>query len=101
MTYLTVNINVGKKVHFDLNDSIALARFTTSALNVKTKASFIVSAHFSLICLGKKAANIIKYSSIRCGVASRRPANRRLVNVNYLIKIFNPGNFRVLSWFIG
>ena len=90
MTNFAGNVNIRQKVHLDLDNAVALARFAATAFDVETESTLAVSSDFCLIRLRKKVANVIKYAGICRRIAARRAPDRTLVDADYFFKIFGP-----------
>ena len=65
---LARNINISQKVHFDFNDTVALARLASAALDIKRKSVCLVAFFLRLGCGGKKVANIVENARICCRI---------------------------------
>ncbi|MNN46664.1 hypothetical protein D3C81_1610530 [compost metagenome] len=94
---LTRDIDIGKEVHLNLDNSIPAAGFTAAALNVEAEAAFLVAADLGLIRLGEQITNIIKDACIRRRIGTRRTPDWRLVNINDLLHMFQTFHFTVLA----
>ena len=87
MAHLARNVYIGKKVHFYLEHTVALAVFAPASVHVKGKSSALISSRF---CFGERCEQVTdcrKHTRIRHGVRPRRPAYRALVYINNLVKI--------------
>ena len=89
LAYLAWNIHIGQKMHLYLYYTITAAGFATSAFNVKAESTVCISVHFRIGRHCEHFTDKVKNAHIGCGIASRRPADRRLINIDYLIKILN------------
>ena len=67
-THLTGHIYIRQKMHFDLFDTVALARLTTTALDVKGKSSRLIALCLSISGACKEIANITEKSHVGCGI---------------------------------
>ena len=88
--------DVGEKVHLEAVGSIAVACFASAARNVETKAARSITACFGLGELGVEIADQVEQFDVGRGVRAGSAANRRLVDVNNLVKVFDtldPGVF--------
>ena len=86
------NVNIGKKMHFYLDDTVAFAGVAASAVNVEGEP-----ARFETLCariwrLRKKFAYVVKHSRIRCGVRTRGSAYRTLVYINDFVELVDAFN---------
>ena len=99
MADFTRDVNVGEKIHFDLNDPIPVTSFTTAPLNVEAKAPLGIAPHLGGVGLGKEVADVIKDPGIGRRVRARRPADRGLINIDDLFNIFNAADRLVASRF--
>ena len=94
---LAWDINVGQKMHLDLDDPIAAASLTTSAAHVETEAARPVSPGLGLYCLREDLAYQVENSRISRGVGPRGTSDRRLVDVDNLVQMFETRDRLVLS----
>ena len=97
LALFTRNENVGKKMHFDFYDSVALTFFASAAGYVERKSSRLISSFFRVVGSGENLSDISKRARIRRGVRSRRSAYRRLVYRDHLIEIIHALDFIALS----
>jgi len=75
-------------MHLNLDDPVAGAGLTASALYVKAKTSLAVSPGFGVTGRGKQIADQIKYSCVGGRIRSGSASNWRLVNGNNLVQLF-------------
>src|ERR687898_1891659 len=73
-------------MHFNLDQSVALAGFASAAFHIKTVPTRRITAHARFRQIGVQIANVSEQSSIRGGVRTRRPTNRRLIDVDDLVQ---------------
>ena len=82
------HINIGKKIHFDAPQAVALASFAAPAFHVEAEAARAVAALARLREHGKQVADGRKHSGVGRRVRTRRAANRRLIDLNDLVDVF-------------
>ena len=97
LAYLARNVYVGQEVHLYFDDAVSLACLAASALHIKGKASFVVTARFCVLRHRKNIAYQVKYTGICRRIGARRPADGRLVDIHYLIHIFEPFDHIMLA----
>ena len=93
MANIAGHIHIGQKVHFNLFNAVALARFASAALDIEGKTSAGVSARLGVPCLRKQVPDICEKSRIRCRIGARGASDRALVNGNHFVEMlhsFNP-----------
>ncbi len=74
-------------MHFNFQNTVALTGFAAPAPDIERKPSAGVAAHFGVRCLGKQLPNVGKNAGIGRGIGTRRPADGRLVNIDYFIQL--------------
>ena len=72
-------------MHLDLDLPVALARLAATAAHVKGETSWRVTARLRLRRARKQSAQVIPQTDIGCGIRTRCTADRRLVDIDYLI----------------
>ena len=87
--YLTGNIHVRQKVHFDLYQAVAAAGLTPAALHIEGEAAGTIAADPGIRSRCKKIADIIEQAGIGSGVGARCTADRALVNVDHLVQMLH------------
>ena len=92
VTDFTRHINIRQKVHLDLYDAISGTGFAASALDIKTESSFGKSVHLGILRRSKQIPDHIKNSGISGRVGSGCTSDRRLVDHDHLVKIFQSVN---------
>ncbi len=88
------------RVHFNLDNPVTRAGFTTTTFDVKGESSLLVATDFRFIGLSKEVSNVIKYTCVSGWVGTRCPSNRALVNINQAIQMFNSRNGLELAWLV-
>src|SRR5688572_10660460 len=73
-------------MHFNLDQSVALTAFASAAFHIKTVPTRRISAHARFRQIGVQIANVSEQSSIRGGVRTRCPTDRRLMDVDDLVQ---------------
>ena len=81
------HLHAGQNVHVDDFHASAFARIATSALHVETETALAVPANFAFFHAREKVAHVVPNLGVRRRIASRRAANRRLVDFNHLVDI--------------
>ncbi len=76
-------------MHLDLFRTLPLTMFTSPALDVKAEPARLVTAYLRLSCHGKELPDQIEHTGVSCRVASRRSADRRLIDLDDLIDVRN------------
>ena len=87
---IALDIDVRQKVHLDLDDAIALAGLAAPALDVEREAARRIAARLGLRQFRKPVPDRREGTGIGCGIRARRAADRRLVDVDDLVEIFQP-----------
>src|SRR5699024_10738690 len=95
--YFTWNIHVRQKMHLDLQDAIPGTGLTPASLYIETEPSFFVSSCFRIRSRCKKISDQIEHSCVCCRIRPWSPADRGLVDVDYLVHLFKPFDPPVLS----
>ena len=84
------DVDVRQEVHLDLDKAVAGAFFAAATLDVEAEPPRLVPARLRLGQSGEPVANIGEGAGIGGGVGSRGAANGRLVDVDYLVEMFQP-----------
>ena len=84
-------------MHFNLQNTVALAGFATPALDVEGKTAGVKATHLTVGQRGKNLTDIGKQSRIGGRIGAGRAADGRLVNHNHLVQIFYALNGRMLA----
>ena len=92
-TSLAGNINIGKKVHLNLDLAVALARLAASAAHIKGEASRRVATRLRLRRARKKRTQVVPQTNIGSGIRPRRTADWRLINIDHLIDALDTVDF--------
>ena len=87
--HLTGHENVGQEMHFNLNNTVTETVLASAARYVEREPACLVAPFLRVGSHGKKVADCVEYARIRCRVASRCSANRRLVNRDDFIEILD------------
>lgn len=83
------DVDVGEEVHFDFVDTVALAGFAASALNIETEAAGFITAKFSFGLMGEKFADLVEDAGIGRDIGARGAANRGLVDDDTLVEVLD------------
>ena len=97
LTYLTGNVYVRQKVHLYFYNAVSAAGFAPSAFYIKTETSFFIALCLGICCCRKKVADLIEHTCIRSRIGARRSSDRRLIYVDYLVKLICSENVFMLS----
>ena len=89
------DVDVGQEVHLDLDEAVALARLAPSALDVEAEAAGLVAARLGLGQAGEPVADLGEGAGVGRGVGARGAADRRLVDVDDLVEMLEPGDLVV------
>src|SRR6476659_4039776 len=87
LAHVAGNVDVGQKVHLDLDHAVALASLAAPTLDVEGEAAWLVAAHLGLRQLGEPFADRRKGAGIGRGVRARRAPDRRLVDLDDLVEM--------------
>src|SRR5699024_5807979 len=94
---LTGDIDVRQKVHLDLQNTVALARFAAAALDVKRESSAVIAAGLCFGGLCKELADVGKYAGVGGWIGARSASNRALADFDNLVQCVQSDNFFVFS----
>ncbi len=86
------DVDVGQEVHLDLDQAVALARLAAAALDVEGEAAGLVAARLGLGQAGEPVADHGEGAGVGRGVGARGAADRRLVDVDHLVELLEPGD---------
>ena len=87
---VALHIDVGQKVHLDLDDAVALAGLAAPALDVEREPPRQIAARLGLGQPGEPVADRREAAGIGRRVRARRAADRRLVDIDDLVEILDP-----------
>src|SRR5437879_13111282 len=90
MTDFALDINVRQKMHFDLDQSAALAVFAATPFNVEAETPRVIAAHACGRKLCKQFANRGERTTVGNWIRSRRAPNCTLVNDYGLVDLIDP-----------
>ena len=85
----TGDVDVRQEVHFDADDAVAFAGFAAAAFDVEAEAAGLVAPDLGFCRLAVELADGVEDARIRRRIGPRRPADRRLVDVDDLVDVFN------------
>ena len=89
--------NIGEEIHIEFRRAVSFARFAASFRHVKAKTPWLVTAPLRFWQLGEEIADVVEHFDIGAGIGSRGAANRRLIDGDQLIEMFNSLHFLVLA----
>src|SRR5205823_7883714 len=84
------DVDIGQKVHLNLDHAVALAGLAAPALDVEAEAPRLVAARLGLRQAGEPFADRRERAGVGRGIAARRAADRRLVDIDDLVEMFEP-----------
>ena len=96
---LTGYIHIRKKMHLNLQDSVAAAGLAPAAFHIKTETSLLISPCLCIRRSCEQFPDQVKHSRICGRVGLWRPADRRLVNIDHLVQLLDSFDVLVLSWY--
>jgi hypothetical protein len=85
LAHLAGHVNVGQKVHLNLDDTVSAAGFAAAALDVEAEPPFSVSAYLGVGGLGEQLADDGRTHRYSGRVGARRAPDGRLVDVDHLV----------------
>ena len=77
-------------MHFNLDDTVTAAGFTSAAFYVKTESTLFIASRLGIRRRRKQIPDLIKQTCIRGRVGTRRSADRRLVNIDHFVELLDP-----------
>ena len=83
---------IGQEVHLDAQHAVALAGLAAPALHVEREAPGPVAAHARLGDLAEQGPDAVEHARVGGGVAARRAADRRLIDVDHLVDVLEPAD---------
>src|SRR5437763_6818547 len=92
VAHVAGDVDVGQEVHLDLYEAVALARLATAALDVEAEAAGLVAARLALGQAGEPVADLGEGAGVSRRVGARGAADRRLVDVDDLVELLEPGD---------
>ena len=92
LTHVAGHIHIRQEVHLDLQKAVARAGLAAAALDVEGKPARPVAARLGVRRFGEQVANVIEHAGIGCRVGARRAPDGRLVNIDHLVQIGQPGD---------
>ena len=85
--HIACHLHARENMHVHDFHACAFAGIAATALHVKAETALTVTANLAFFHAGEKVADIVPNLGVRCRVASRRAANRCLVDFNHLVDI--------------
>src|SRR3546814_2166389 len=76
-------------MHLDLDQAVAFAGLAAAALDVEAEAAGLIATRARFRHAGEQFADRREQLRVGCGVRTRRPADRRLVDVDDLVELVN------------
>ena len=90
---LATDIERRQEVHFDFDQAVALAFLAAAALHIETEPSRVVAAALRCWQFRKQIANVVEHARVRGRIAARRAANRRLIDHDDFVEMFEAIDF--------
>src|SRR5690606_20094945 len=88
-THFARHIDVRQEMHLYLDDTVTLAGFAASALDVETEAAGLVTACTGFLGAGKQVANRREQARVGSRVGARRATDRALVDIDDLVEMLD------------
>ena len=88
----TGHINVGKELHFNFLDAVALALFAASAFDIEAESSGSESADFGIGKRCEQVSDCAEGFRVSDGIRARGAPDGALVDHDCLVHIVEPGN---------
>ena len=85
LALLARHVDVGQEVHLDRDDAVALARLAAAALDVEREASRLEAARLRVRHHREQIADEGEQAGVGRRIRSRRPADRRLIDLDHLV----------------
>ena len=95
------DLDVGQKAHLDRLDSLALAFRAATAGGIEREAARAESAHARLVGLRVQAPDRVPESHVGRRTGARRPADRRLVDLEHAVEPLPAGEIGAAEEFHG
>ena len=93
----TGDIDIGQKMHLDLDDAVAGAGFAPPSLYIEGEAAFGIAAGAGVLGPREEGADQIKDAGIGRRIRPGSPADRGLVDIDDLVQLFDPLDVLVLT----
>src|SRR5438552_18377742 len=87
------HVNVGKKIHFDAAEAVALAGFAAAAFYVEAEPAGAIAALTRFRKHGKEIADRSEHTGISRRVRSRRATDRRLIDLDHFVDLIGTDDF--------
>src|SRR6202171_2402940 len=97
LAHLAGDIYVGQEVHLDLDHPVTLAGLAAAALDVEGEAPWAIAALAGLGQGREQLPDVGEDAGVGRGVGPRGAADRRLVDVDDLVEVLQPGDGAVLA----
>ena len=91
------HIYIGEEMHLDLDDAVARAGLTASALHVERKTSLGIAAGAGVLGPREKGSDQVKDAGVSRGIGAGCPPDRGLVYIDDLVQLVDPLDIVVLS----
>jgi len=92
VTDIAGHVNIRQELHFDAQFALALAGLAASAMHVERETAGFVAAHLAFGQFGKQPADLFEQAGVGGRVGTRRAPDRRLVDVDDLVEMFQAVN---------
>src|SRR6476659_2550727 len=97
LAHVARHVHVGKKVHLDLDQAIAFARFAATAFHVERESARSVTADLRFGHLGEQLADGSEEIGVGRRIRSRSSADRALVDIDDLVEMLESRDAIVLA----
>src|SRR2546422_9501531 len=94
---LAHHVDIGKKIHFDAAEAVALAGFAAATLYVEAEAAGTVAALARFGEHGEEIADGSENASVGGGIRARRAADGGLIDFNNFVDLLGAKNFAMAS----
>ena len=88
VTFFARHLDIRQEVHLNGLIAVAATRLATSPFHVEREASGLVATNLCLGQIDEEVSDIREYPRISSRIRTWRPTNRTLVDVHYLVYIF-------------
>ena len=89
------HVNVGKKIHFDAAEAVALAGFAAAALHIEAEATGAVAAFPRFRQHGEEVADRRENAGVGGGIRARGAADGGLIDFDDFVDVFGADNLAV------
>src|SRR5205823_4521125 len=94
---VTGDVNIRKEIHFDALEPVPLAGFAAAPLHIKAEAARLIAALAGFGQHGVQVADQRKQAGVGGRVRAWGPADRRLIDADYLVDALDAANLIILA----